>query len=73
MDVFCQLRIEHCHAPGQVVLGQEIVHAGLSLGELHFVHAFAGAPMEERLSVEHGGELIANALEHLLDGGGVIF
>jgi len=29
--------------------------------------------MEERLSVEHGGELIANALEHLLDGGGVIF
>ena len=27
-----------------------MVHVGLSLGELHLVHAFAGAPLEERAS-----------------------
>merc|ERR1719359_2387140 len=27
--------------------------------------------MEEGLSAEHGGELLTNTLEHLLDGGGV--
>merc|ERR1711965_706512 len=27
--------------------------------------------MEESLSSEHGGELLSNSLEHLLDGGGV--
>ena len=27
--------------------------------------------MEEGLAPEHGGELLADALEHLLDGGGV--
>jgi len=54
-----------------LVLRDEIVHVGLSLSELHLVHALAGVPMEERLSAEHSGELLADTLEHLLDGGGV--
>merc|ERR1719272_2924437 len=56
-----------------LVLRDEIVHVGLSLSELHLVHALAGVPMEERLSAEHSGELLADSLEHLLDGGGVTF
>jgi len=54
-----------------LVLGNEIVHVGLSLSELHLVHTFTGVPMEESLSSEHSGELLANTLEHLLDSGGV--
>jgi len=54
-----------------LILGNEIVHVGLSLGELHLVHTFTGVPMEESLSSEHGGELLTNSLEHFLDGGGV--
>ena len=30
-----------------------------------------GAPVKESLAPEHGSELLADALEHLLDGGGV--
>ena len=37
--------------------------------ELHLVHALAGVPVEEGLAAEHGRELLAHALEHLLDGG----
>ena len=54
-----------------LVLGNEIVHVGLSLGELHLVHTLSSVPMEESLSSEHGSELLTNSLEHLLDGGGV--
>merc|ERR1719497_275156 len=54
-----------------LVLRDEIVHVGLSLGELHLVHTFTGVPVEEGLSSEHGGKLLANSLEHLLDGGRV--
>jgi len=54
-----------------LVLGDQVVHVGLGLSELHLVHAFAGLPVEEGLSAEHGGELLGDALEHLLDGGGV--
>ena len=54
-----------------MILGNEIVHVGLSLGELHLVHTFSGVPMEESLSSEHSGELFSNSLEHLLDSGGV--
>merc|ERR1719472_49148 len=54
-----------------LILGNEIVHVGLSLGELHLVHTLSGVPMEESLSSEHGSELLTNSLEHLLDGGGV--
>merc|ERR1712072_832448 len=54
-----------------LVLRDEIVHVGLSFGEFHLVHTFTGVPVEEGLSAEHGGELLANSLEHLLDGSGV--
>jgi len=54
-----------------LILGNEIVHVGLSLSELHLVHTLTGVPMEEGLSSEHSSELLTNSLEHLLDGGGV--
>ncbi|BAS81863.1 Os03g0105633, partial [Oryza sativa Japonica Group] len=54
-----------------LVLGDEVVHVALSLGELHLVHALARVPVQEGLPAEHGGELLADAAEHLLDGGGV--
>ena len=47
------------------------VHVGLGLSELHLVHALTSVPVEESLAPEHGSELLANALEDLLDGGGV--
>mmetsp|Transcript_23888 Transcript_23888/g.61547 ORF Transcript_23888/g.61547 Transcript_23888/m.61547 type:complete len:315 (-) Transcript_23888:480-1424(-) len=49
-----------------LVLGDEIVEVGLGLGELHLVHALARVPVEERLATEHGGELLGDALHHLL-------
>jgi len=54
-----------------LVLRDEIVHVALGLSELHLVHALAGVPVQESLSPEHGGELLADSLEELLDGGGV--
>ena len=32
-----------------LVLGHQVVHVGLSLSELHLVHALAGVPMQESL------------------------
>merc|ERR550537_477079 len=54
-----------------LVLGHEVVHVGLSLSELHLVHALTGVPVEESLAPEHSSELLGHTLEHLLDGGGV--
>merc|ERR1711998_127423 len=54
-----------------LVLGDEVVHVGLSLGELHLVHALASVPVKECLATEHASELLGHTLEHLLDGGGV--
>merc|ERR1711874_683001 len=54
-----------------LVLGHQVVHVGLSLGELHLVHALTSVPVEEGLPPEHGSELFSNSLEELLDGGGV--
>merc|ERR1712113_157741 len=54
-----------------LVLRNEIVHVGFGFGELHLVHTLTGVPVEEGLSSEHGGELLTDSLEHLLDGGGV--
>merc|ERR1712184_144054 len=54
-----------------LVLGHQVVHVGLGLCELHLVHALASVPVEESLPPEHGGELLTNPLEQLLDGGGV--
>ena len=54
-----------------LVLGHEVVHVRLGFGELHLVHAFAGVPVKEGFAPEHGGELLGDALEHLLHRGGV--
>merc|ERR1712193_510251 len=54
-----------------LVLGHKVVHVGLSLGELHLVHALTGVPVEEGLAAEHASELLRNTLPELLDGGGV--
>ncbi|CAA6662650.1 unnamed protein product [Spirodela intermedia] len=54
-----------------LVLGDEVVHVALGLGELHLVHALGGVPVEESLAAEHDSELLGDPPEHLLDGGGV--
>jgi len=54
-----------------LVLGDEVVHVGLGLSELHLVHALASVPVEEGLSPEHSSELLGNSLKELLDGSGV--
>jgi len=54
-----------------LVLRDEIVHVALGLSEFHLIHTLTGVPVEEGLSSEHGGELLADSLEELLDGGGV--
>src|SRR5690606_18159135 len=50
-----------------LIFRDEIVHVGLSLSELHLVHTLASVPVQEGLATEHGGELLANALEQLLN------
>merc|ERR1719420_1535337 len=54
-----------------LVLGHEVVHIALGLGELHFVHSLSSVPVEECFAAEHGGELLAHSFEHILNGGGV--
>merc|ERR1739848_313447 len=54
-----------------LVLGHKVIHVRLRLGELHLVHALARVPMQERFAAEHAGELLDNALEHLLNRRGV--
>ena len=54
-----------------LVLRNQIVHVRLGFREFHLVHTFAGVPMKESFSPEHGCELFGNSLEQLLDGGGV--
>ena len=51
-----------------LVLRHQVVHVALSLCELHLVHALTSVPVEEGLAAEHGGELLRDALEELLDG-----
>merc|ERR1712176_1566105 len=51
-----------------LVLGDEVDHVALGFGELHLVHALAGVPVEERLALEHGLELVLDALEDLQNG-----
>ncbi|GET93853.1 beta tubulin [Leishmania tarentolae] len=52
-----------------LVLGDEVVHVGLGLSELHLVHALTGVPVEEGLAAEHTRELLTHTAEHLLDAG----
>ena len=50
-----------------LILGDEVVHVGLGLGELHLVHALGSVPVNPRLAPEHGRELLANSLENVVD------
>ena len=52
-----------------LILGDQVVHVRLGLGELHLVHALPGVPVEEGLPPEHGSELFGDPLEQFLDGG----
>mmetsp|Transcript_3264 Transcript_3264/g.5371 ORF Transcript_3264/g.5371 Transcript_3264/m.5371 type:complete len:455 (+) Transcript_3264:329-1693(+) len=54
-----------------LVLGDEIVHVGLGLSELHLIHTLTSVPVQESLAPEHGSELLRDTLEHLLDGSAV--
>merc|ERR1712178_441292 len=54
-----------------LVLRDQIVHVALGFSELHLVHTLASVPVEESLPSEHGGELLGNTFEQLLDGGRV--
>merc|ERR1719411_835490 len=54
-----------------LVLGDQVVHVRLGLGELHLVHALPGVPVKESFSSEQGRELLGDSLENFLDGGGV--
>merc|ERR1712097_102033 len=45
-----------------LVLGHEVVHVALRLGELHLIHALARVPVQERLAPEHAGELFGKRL-----------
>merc|ERR1712057_51696 len=54
-----------------LVLGDKVVHVGLSLSELHLVHTLTSVPVKEGLATEHASELLGDTLPELLDGGGV--
>mmetsp|Transcript_18233 Transcript_18233/g.32229 ORF Transcript_18233/g.32229 Transcript_18233/m.32229 type:complete len:542 (+) Transcript_18233:1550-3175(+) len=54
-----------------LVLGNKVVHVGLSLSEFHLIHTLASVPVKECLTAEHSSKLLTDTLEHLLDSGGV--
>jgi len=54
-----------------LVLGDKVVHVGLSLSELHLVHTLTSVPMKESLTTEHASELLGHTLPELLDCSGV--
>merc|ERR1711885_72970 len=54
-----------------LVLGDKVIHVGLSLSELNLVHTLASVPVKEGLATEHASELLGDTLPELLDGGGV--
>ena len=51
-----------------LVLGDQVVHVALRLRELHFIHALARVPVQERLAAEHAGEpgVFIGFLNHFL-------
>merc|ERR1719378_1541026 len=54
-----------------LVLTDQVIHVPLCLGELHLVHSLSSVPVQECFTAEHGGELLTNSLEHILNGSGV--
>jgi len=51
-----------------LIFTYKIVHIGFGFCEFHFVHSFTSVPMEESFSSEHCCKLLADSLEHLLNG-----
>ena len=49
-----------------LILGDEVVHVALCLGELHLIHALAGEPVQEGLPSVHDSELLRHPLEDFL-------
>merc|ERR1719206_97532 len=49
-----------------LILRDKIIHVGLGLSELHFIHALPSVPVEESLPSEHGSELFGNTLKDFL-------
>merc|ERR1719436_1368904 len=47
-----------------LVLGDQVVHVGFGLGELHLVHTLTGVPVQESLTTEHTSEVLSDTLEH---------
>merc|ERR1711964_145598 len=54
-----------------LVLSDQVNNVLIGLLEFHLVHALALVPVEERLPLVEGGELLAESLEHVLQGGRV--
>ncbi|KAH0470068.1 hypothetical protein IEQ34_001626 [Dendrobium chrysotoxum] len=50
-----------------LVFRHQIIHITLCLSELHFIHAFAGVPVQKRLPAKHRRELLAHTTKHLLN------
>ncbi|KAL0914487.1 hypothetical protein M5K25_014836 [Dendrobium thyrsiflorum] len=68
---FLILFVINCCILVLLVFSHQIIHVALSLSELHLIHALPSIPVQESLPPEHGGELLAYAAKHLLDGGRV--
>ena len=54
-----------------LILGYEIEQIGVGVGELVFLHALTGEPVQKSLAFEHDAELLGDALEDLVDHGTV--
>ena len=54
-----------------LVFRYEVVHIGLSLGELHLVHAFLCVPVKPSFAPVHRCELLSDSFEGFLDCSGV--
>lgn len=50
-----------------MVMSTQRKHKGKAETHLHLIHSLAGVPMQERLALEHGRELVIDTLEQLLD------
>ncbi|MFS7965165.1 hypothetical protein Hanom_Chr08g00758921 [Helianthus anomalus] len=51
-----------------LILRNQIVHIALSFRKLHLIHTLTSVPMQESLTPEHSGELLADTSEHFLNG-----
>ena len=52
-----------------LILSDQILHVRLRFRELHRVHTFLGVPVQERLPLKHGSELVVDTLGEFLNSG----